>query len=151
VTLAFDTNMFVYAADASAGPRYVTASALVERALRSRRAVLILQTLAEFYSVVTRRSLADPGDARLFLDNLRRTLPVHAIVEDDLDQAIEVVTHHGLSFWDALLWATAERAGVRHLLTEDFQDGRRLGGVTFVNPFNPANAALLERELPRTL
>jgi predicted nucleic acid-binding protein len=151
VTCTFDTNMFVYAADAGAGARHLTASALMERALRSRRAVLILQTLAEFYSVVTRKSLAEPGDARLFLDNLRRTLPVHAVVEEDLDRAIEVVTHHNLPFWDALLWATAERAGVRHLLTEDFQDGRRLGGVKFVNPFNPANATLLERELPATL
>jgi predicted nucleic acid-binding protein len=53
-----------------------------------------------------------------------------------------------MSFWDALLWATADRIGVRHLLTEDFQDGRMLGGVTFVNPFNGANARLLAEILP---
>jgi predicted nucleic acid-binding protein len=122
----------------------------VERAARSRRAVLILQTLAEFYSVVTRKALTDPGEARVFLDDLRRALPVHPVVEEDLDRAIEAVTHHGLPFWDALLWATAERVGVRYLLSENLQDGRRFGGVTFVNPFDPANADLLERELPLT-
>lgn len=148
MTLAFDTNVFVYAADAGAGTRHTIASDLVARAARSRGAVLILQTLAEFYSVVTRRSLSDPEEARLFLDALRRGLPVHAVVEHDLDRAIEAVKRHGLSFWDALLWATADRAGVRYLLSEDFQDRRRLGGVTFVNPFEETNRTLIERELP---
>ena len=30
------------------------------------------------------------------------------------------------------------RAGVRHLLSEDFQDGFELQDVTFISPFNPA-------------
>jgi len=35
-----------------------------------------------------------------------------------------------------MLWASAQRAGVRHLLIEGFQDGFALKGVTFINPFN---------------
>jgi predicted nucleic acid-binding protein len=149
--LAFDTSVFVYAADAGAGTRHAMASELVAGAARSSGAVLILQTLAEFYSVVTRRSLAYPDEPRLFLDALRRWLPVHCVAEQDLDRAIEAVTHHGLSFWDGLLWATADRAGVRYLLSEDFQDRRRLGGVIFVNPFEEANRPLIERALPPRL
>ena len=38
-----------------------------------------------------------------------------------------------------MLWATAKRAGCRMLFSEDLQDGRRLGDVLFVNPFDPAN------------
>jgi predicted nucleic acid-binding protein len=34
------------------------------------------------------------------------------------------------------------------LLTEDLQDGRRLGSLTIVNPFSPDNAALMQRILP---
>ena len=56
--------------------------------------------------------------------------------------------HHGISFWDALLWATADRVGVRYLFTEDFQDGRTLGGVTFIDPFKGANERLLAEILP---
>src|SRR5437016_417523 len=33
--------------------------------------------------------------------------------------ALEAVRAHRLSFWDAMLWALAQRAGVRCLLTED--------------------------------
>jgi predicted nucleic acid-binding protein len=46
------------------------------------------------------------------------------------------------------VWATVQQAGCELLLTEDFQDGSKLGWVTFVNPIAPANQALLERELP---
>ncbi|WP_404325563.1 hypothetical protein [Aerophototrophica crusticola] len=53
-----------------------------------------------------------------------------------------------MSIFDAQVWATVRRAGCTHLLTEDFQDGRSLGGITFVNPFDPANAALVDGLLP---
>lgn len=68
--------------------------------------------------------------------------------ERALDRAMGEGTQHRLSFWDALLWATADGAGVRYLLTEDYQDGRTLGEVTFVIPFEPRNQPLLDRELP---
>ena len=40
-----------------------------------------------------------------------------------------MVKKHRLAFWDAMLWAAAQRAGVRHLLTEDLQDGFEFAGV----------------------
>ena len=53
-----------------------------------------------------------------------------------------IATHH-VPIWDALIWAVCDRAGARILATEDFQDGRTLGRVTFLDPFNPKNAARL--------
>jgi hypothetical protein len=44
------------------------------------------------------------------------------------------VKKHRLAFWDAMLWAAAQRAGVR--------------GVRFVNPFEPANDRLVDEILP---
>jgi predicted nucleic acid-binding protein len=44
--------------------------------------------------------------------------------------------------------ATAERVGLSYLLTEDLQDGRRLGNLTIVNPFRPENSRLIDRILP---
>jgi len=43
-----------------------------------------------------------------------------------------------MPYWDAQLWATARLNQVEVLLSEDFQDGRVLGGVRFVNPFAPS-------------
>ena len=102
--------------------------------------MLILQTLVEFYSVTTRKLKGRPDDMLRFLDRLRAVLAVHAADERDFDRATRG-ERHGLSFWDAMLWATADRIGVRYLLTEDFQDARTLGGVTFVNPFEARERA----------
>ena len=41
---------------------------------------------------------------------------------------------HRLSYYDAQIWATARLNQVATVFTEDFQDGRRLDGVQFVNP-----------------
>jgi predicted nucleic acid-binding protein len=45
------------------------------------------------------------------------------------------MTRHGLSFWDALIWAAAHENGVPIIYSEDFQHGRELEGVRFINPF----------------
>jgi len=49
-----------------------------------------------------------------------------------------------------MLWAAAQHAGVRHLLTENLQDGFALQGVRFVNPFERANDRLIDEILPRS-
>jgi len=46
-----------------------------------------------------------------------------------------------------MLWATARDAGCRVILSEDFQDGQMLEGVTFLNPFAVRNRDLVERTL----
>ena len=56
-----------------------------------------------------------------------------------LEDSLVMLRSHGLSFWDALLWATVRAVGCRVLLSEDMQDGRVLGGVTILNPFAEAN------------
>lgn len=51
-------------------------------------------------------------------------------------------------FGTHLLWASARRAGVKQLLTEDLQDGFALQGVTFINPFKRQNHQLIDEILP---
>ena len=144
MSITLDANVLVYAIDSTAGRRHEEAAAIVDRWLRCRHAVMILQTMAEFYVVATCKLGAPPLVARSFLDGLRTVLPVRAVDEGDLDRVILTEGEHGLSFWDALLWATCDRVGVRILLTEDFQDHRVVGRVTYLNPFVPANRELLD-------
>jgi predicted nucleic acid-binding protein len=42
---------------------------------------------------------------------------------------------HRLSFYDALIVASAIEAGCDLLYTEDMQHGRSIGGLAIVNPF----------------
>jgi predicted nucleic acid-binding protein len=39
------------------------------------------------------------------------------------------------SWWDCLLLASALELGCRHFLSEDLQDGQRIGDMTIVDPF----------------
>ncbi len=56
-------------------------------------------------------------------------------------EALRGAEQHGLPYWDALIWATAKLAGIPVVLSEDFQDGREIEGVTFQNPFAVGTAA----------
>ena len=42
-----------------------------------------------------------------------------------------------MSYWDALLVASADAVGVKTLFSEDMTDGLVHGGVEIVNPFGP--------------
>ena len=146
--ISFDTNVLVYATASISDAKVIRARDLIARAMRAASSVLLLQTLAEFSNVAIRKARIPVQDIRRTIDAWRAVLPVHAADESDLSAALEAVRAHRLAFWDAMLWASALRAGVRHLLTEDFQDGFALQGVTFVNPFKRENDQLIDEVLP---
>jgi predicted nucleic acid-binding protein len=121
---------------------------VIARAMRAGSSILLLQSLAEFSSVAIRKARMPVEQIRVAIDAWRAVLPVQAADDSDLTAALDAVKTKRMSFWDAMLWASAQRAGVRHLLTEDLQDRFELHGVTFVNPFETANDTLIDRILP---
>ena len=146
--VTFDSNILVYAVDADAGEKHSVAADLISRAVDTD-CVFILQSLAEFFYVATRKARLGTRAAAVFVNDWRAIFPVLAADERTLVRAMAAVGGHGMSFWDAMIWATAWQANCRLLVTEDLQDGRTLEGVTFVNPFTSENAALIESALPR--
>ena len=145
--LTFDSNILIYAIDLNAGDRHNAAAALIRRAARSD-CVLTLQSLGEFFHVVTRKTKLSPVNAGLAVERWRAVFAVYAASENCLDAAIALVNRHRLSFWDAMLWATAREAGCRFLLSEDLHDGQTLDGVTCVNPLAAQNQTLIDATLP---
>lgn len=83
-----------------------------------------------------------------WVQSFQRLFPVGTADESDLDRAMQAVEEHRLSFWDAMLWATALRAGCGVLFSADSQDGRRFEGVLFVDPFAPENQSVVDLALP---
>jgi predicted nucleic acid-binding protein len=98
--------------------------------------------------VAIRKAGIEVDAVRTTLDPGERCCLCRALRDDDLSAAFDAVKKHRLAFWDAMLWGAAQRAGVRHLLTEDLQDGFELAGVRFVNPFEAANNRLIDEILP---
>ena len=138
-----DTNILVYAVDRDAGRKHVRAREIVESAARAD-CILAIQALAEFYHATTRKKLLGRRDAGAFVLDWREVFPLTSADASALIDALDAVEDHGLAFWDALLWATARRAGCAAILTEDMQDGRRLGGVSSIDPFAPESSGRLE-------
>jgi len=146
--VSFDTNILFYATLSVPLAKTDRARELLVRGMRTGSCILLLQTLAEFSSVAIRKAGIEVDEVRTIIDAWRGVLPVQGTEDDDLSAALDAVKKHRLAFWDAMLWAAAQRAGVRHLLTEDLQDGLALAGVRFVNPFDAANNRLIDEILP---
>jgi predicted nucleic acid-binding protein len=144
VRFTFDTNVLVYAADRDAGDRHLIAVDLVRRA-RGKDCVITLQALAELFRTLTGKGKVSPAEAMRVVQAWRDVAPIFAADDMCLVDAMDAVTHHSWSFWDAMMWATAKRAGCRLLISEDGQDGRTLGGVTIANPFLATPSPLLRQ------
>ena len=131
-----DTNVLVYAHDASSPAKNKVARQLVEDLWESRAGVVSTQVLQEFY-VNVRRKVARPLPAaeakRLVADYLR--WEVVANDGDAILEAIDLEERFKLSFWDAMIVRAALGAGAETLLTEDLSHGQRYGDVQVVNPF----------------
>ena len=108
-----------------------------------------MQSLAEFSNVAIRKARI-PANAVKTTIEAWLAVPVQPADDSDLVLALEAVRAHRLPGWDAMLWASTQRAGVRHILSEDFQDGFELQDVTFINPFNRKNNQLIDRILPQS-
>jgi len=148
VNCTFDSNVLVYVIVKLPDHRGERARDLLNRSRSGGGAVLLLQTLGEFAHVAMRKFGIAAEEVRSRVTSWRRLIPVHAAGPEDLDLALRFVSDHRMGFWDAYLCATASRAGLQYLLSEDMQDGRRVGGLRIVNPFRPENAALIDRILP---
>jgi predicted nucleic acid-binding protein len=148
MSVSFDTNVLVYATATLPSSKSVRARELIARAMRAGSSVLLLQSLAEFSNVAIRKAGIKVEAVQVIVAAWEAVLPVEAAHRADLPAALDAVKAHKLAFWDAMLWATACRIGVHHMLTEDLQDGFQLHGVKFVNPFKGANDALIDAILP---
>jgi predicted nucleic acid-binding protein len=130
----FDTNILVYSDDESAPRKQRRSRDLVAEHRRAGTGVVSLQVLQEYFVTVTRKLKVDPRTARRKVELLAE-FDVAAPQVADILAAIDIHRLHGFSFWDALVLRSAQQAGCRVLLSEDFQDGRELDGIQIVNPF----------------
>ena len=96
--------------------------------------VLSTQVLQEFYDAGTRRLKLEPALARRVVA-FYAEWPVVETTAQLIVSASLLHERHRFSFWDAMVVEAALRSGATTLLSEDLQDGRRLGGLTIRNPF----------------
>jgi len=134
-TTFVDTNVLIYAHDVDQKEKHAVARALVTELFKTRRGVLSPQVLQEFYVNVTRK-IAKPLTKRA----------AREIVEDfrvwcidttaaEIATAFRIEDEARISFWDALICASALKAGAEVILSEDMNAGQKVAGIRIENPF----------------
>lgn len=131
-----DTNVLVYARDASEPEKQPAAMSWLNALWEARAGRLSVQVLQEYYVTVTAK--LDPGLApREARADVRRLATWDPLAIDDslLEEAWNVQDRYGFALWDAAIVAAARRLGCGYLLTEDLQAGQDLGGIVVIDPF----------------
>jgi predicted nucleic acid-binding protein len=135
-----DTNLPVYAYDPADGPKQERAILVLRNLEEHGSGAFSAQVLSEFLTTVTRK-ISVPltlEQAEREVANFVRSWPIFDITPVIVLEAIAVMQRRRLSYWDALILATAKLNGVPNVLSEDGRDGAVLEGVRIINPLTPS-------------
>lgn len=135
-----DTNLLVYVYDPRDRTKQEVAFALVNLLIERNLAAISAQCLSEFYRVVTSR-IPEPmttAQALVRINRLAQTCRVLDVTSAVVLEGCRGAAQHGMSIWDALIWAVAKLNQIPYVLTEDAEHGRTIEGVGFLNPFSSA-------------
>jgi predicted nucleic acid-binding protein len=131
-----DTNILVYAHDISAGQKHDRAQELLRGLWQSEEGCLSIQVLQEFYVTITQK-VTKPlplEDAAQIIADLS-AWQVHSPRAEDVLDAILLQKRHQVSFWDAMILASAHQMGCTVLWSEDLNPGQVYDQVQVRSPF----------------
>jgi predicted nucleic acid-binding protein len=141
VAALVDTNVLVYRFDARFPAKQARAAELLRKGIADDSIRVPHQALIEFVAATTKSittsgsSMLSPDDARREVEDMLVQFEVLYPDEELVRIAIRGAATYGLSWFDAHLWAYAERFGLDTLWSEDFEDNRLYGRVRVKDPF----------------
>jgi predicted nucleic acid-binding protein len=130
-----DTNVLIYAHDLSAGDKHTLARELIRALWQSGEGCLSIQVLQEFYVNVTQkvpRPLTPDVAAQIIAD--LSVWQVHRPGVEDILDAIRLQDRYQISFWDAMIVASAIQLRCQTIWSEDLSAGQTYDRVTVSNP-----------------
>ena len=134
-----DTNVLVYALDRREPEKRERAREVLRRVGSAGTAALPAQVLSEFANACLRKLEPRPeAEAiRREVERLMLAFPVLPITGPVVLETLRGVREHLLSYYDAQIWVVARLGQVGVVLSEDFNPGTVLDGVSFTNPLDP--------------
>lgn len=137
MTYLIDANVLVYAFDAGDRKRSARARAWLDALVERGAGALSVQALTEFANVALRRMHPawSARDVSATVLDLSRAFDLVSVTPLVVVEALRGVDQHGMSFFDAQMWAAARLHQIPYLLTEDMAVGTTVDGVTVVDPF----------------
>jgi predicted nucleic acid-binding protein len=129
-----DTNVLLYADDARDPSKRERAQTLIEQLTQAKSGRVSMQVLQEYFDGATRKLRLHAAFARSRVETYMR-FQVVSLAQPDLLEAIDLHRRYQFAIWDALIVRAALISHCEILYSEDMQDGRRIDGLTIVNPF----------------
>lgn len=134
-----DTNIIVYAYDASEGEKHKISNNLLGQIWEEGGGVVCLQNLMEFFVVITKK-VERPIDA----------IKAKGIVEDFINSenwlvidrdaytflnAIDLVSKYKIHLWDAVIAACMKENDINEIVTENKEDFKKIPNIKVNVPF----------------
>ena len=131
-----DTNILIYAHDVSAGQKHDRAQQLIRDLWQSGQGCLSIQVLQEFYVNVTQK-VTQPLSAEIAAQIIAdlSVWEVHCPRVEDVLDAVRLQKRYQISFWDAMILASAAQLGCQILWSEDLNPGQVYDQVEVQSPF----------------
>jgi predicted nucleic acid-binding protein len=145
VPVFVDTNVWVYAVDEADPVKQARASAIL--AADAADVVVSTQVMSELYVTLRQKLRIPPARAADLVGRLSR-LRVVAVEPAHVEAAMSLSAARSVSYWDALIIASAQAAHCDRLLTEDLADGEHYGDLRIENPFRDRPHRLAEAPVP---
>ena len=130
-----DTNVLIHAYDVDAKDKHELAKSALRELWDQHTGILSMQVLQEFYVNATRK-IAKPLPRRvaqsvvnLYSAWCMETTPA------EIAAAFRIEEESRISFWDALIVASAVRAGTVRIFSEDMNARQVIAGIRIENPF----------------
>lgn len=130
-----DTNILVYASDPKAGEKHIRATRALERLWDEQTGRVSVQVLQEFYVTATQKLKTPRASAREVVQ-IYAPWVQYPTTPKTILRASGLAESTRLSFWDALIIASAEQVDASLLYTEDLNAGQTISGVKIVNPLS---------------
>ena len=130
----FDTNVLIYACDQRDPIKQQIAENLLRSHAEDGTGVVSVQTLIEFFDIGIRKLKLSSQDAKRLANGFLDFELVEAGASIAME-AMDLVTLHSLSIWDAMILAAAVTSKCSVVYSEDMQDGFSIRGTTVRNPF----------------
>ena len=129
-----DTNVLVYARDATNSRKQHLAAESLQPLWRERNGRTSIQVMGECYVTLTRKLRLQADLAWDYVSVLRAWNPL-PVNHEVMTRAREVERRYQTSWWDATIVAAAQEQNCNILLSEDFQDGMKFDQLVVRNPF----------------
>jgi predicted nucleic acid-binding protein len=138
-----DTNILVYADSPDEPVKLGQTLALLKQLRDAGTGVISTQVLNEYCNVALNKLKLPHANVRARLRFWQQQFEVCLVTPEIIAQAVDLHQTRSISYYDALIVASAQIAGCSVLYSEDMNVGESFAGTRIVNPFatGPASQA----------